>query len=65
MTNSRQVLESLIIGLSEGTNVIPVGAMVIERCPNLYVKSLSSEMVSGPKVKNVRHPREATFENMT
>ena len=65
MMNSRPFLECTIIGLSEDTTVNSLGSMVIKRHPSLCKKSLSFEMVSGKKVKNVRHPTDATFENMT
>ena len=65
MRKPRPVLESLIIGLSDDTTYITVGARVAERHTLLCVKSGSSEMVSGPKVINVRHPTDDTFENMT
>ena len=55
-------MESLIIGLSDDTNAISLSARVEERCPSLCEKSKGSEMVSGKKVKNVKHSREATFE---
>ena len=44
---------------------ISLGARVEERYPSLCEKSKSSEMVSGKKVQNVRHPTDATFEKMT
>ena len=49
----------------KNTNGISLGAMVNERHPVLCEKSVSSEMVSGKNPKNVRHPTNATFENMT
>ena len=49
----------------KNTNAISLGARVEERCPSLCEKSKGSEMVSGKKVKNVKHSREATFENIS
>ena len=50
---------------SKNTNAISLGARVEERYPSLCEKSKSSEMVSGKKVKNVRHPTDAILENTT
>ena len=50
---------------SENINAISLGARVEERYPSLCEKSTSPEMVSGKKVKNVRHPTDAILENIT
>ena len=65
MRTTRPVLEFLGNEPSFHTTAFSLGARVEERYPSSCEKSLGFEMVSGNKVKNVRHPRDAIFENMT
>ena len=63
--NPRPVLVFLGMELSYELRFGKIHQHLAEPEPKLWVKYVSSELVSGKKVKNVRHSRDATFENMT